>query len=293
MKIHDVEQGTEEWFALRAGIPTASELKDVVTSEGKPSSRLSTYAAQLAAEAFAGKPLERWEGNQWSRRGSELEAEAISAYEFLRDATAERVGFVTNRAGSVDVGCSPDALLGTSDGPGLLEVKCLSPKHHVLALAYWHKRRACPPDYVAQVQGQMLVCEREWVDLWFYHPDLVSHAVRVHRDDAFLRALIVGLEVVKAERDSLLQVLAQLGPSDTKPATASPRKRKAIVVASVTRDEDGRGWLVVDNGGAGWLTRSKALAQDLEAAGAFGSPVTIDWREEAGARVIVGAKAPK
>lgn len=294
MKVHDVEQNTDEWYALRAGIPTASEFSNVVNSDGKPSSRLSTYAAQLAAEAFAGKPLERWEGNQWSRRGHELEAEAISAYEFLRDQEAKRVGFVTNKAGAADVGCSPDSLVGKD---GLLEVKCLSPKHHVLALAYWHKNDRCPPDYVAQVQGQMLVCEREWVDLWFYHPDLVSHAVRVYRAAGLQAALLRQLGTVVDERDALLAVLRKIGGNGQKTATLKQKaaNEAVIVVASVTPLRSAYATLksfeVAASDGQTYVVREEKLARDLEMAAGFGSPVVVTWAKEGQGRAITGARA--
>ena len=37
MKIHNVEQGTEAWFDLRLGMPSASKFKDIVTPKGKAS----------------------------------------------------------------------------------------------------------------------------------------------------------------------------------------------------------------------------------------------------------------
>lgn len=210
MIVHEVEQNSEEWFKLRAGIPTASEFSKIVTSEGKPSASFTKYAALLAAEAFAGRPLERWAGNQWSRRGHELEDDAREAYEFLHDREAVPVGFVTNEVvggfppNGKTAGASPDSLV---DRDGTLEIKCLAPQEHVMALAYWHKHRRPPPEYVPQIQGQLLVCEREWVDLWFYHPALVCKAIRVHRDEAMQRALRIQCHAVTEERDRLLDIM--------------------------------------------------------------------------------------
>ena len=40
--IHQVEQGTPEWFAVRLGIPTASNFAKIITSTGKvPSERIA------------------------------------------------------------------------------------------------------------------------------------------------------------------------------------------------------------------------------------------------------------
>ena len=199
MQRHDVEQGTPEWYALRAGRPTASNFKSIITSQGKASSTLGTYAAQLAAEAFAGKPLEEWEGNQWTERGKDLEAQARDMYAFLRE-QVEPVGFVTN----YDAGCSPDGFVGTD---GLVEIKCLSPKHHVLALAYFEKHGRVPTDYVPQVMGQILICERHWCDVFFFHPELPPLIARTERDPKFNAALLAQIRDVCAERDDLLGVL--------------------------------------------------------------------------------------
>ncbi len=185
---------------LRVGIPTASEFKSIITSQGKAATGLGGYAATLAAEAYAEKPLERWAGNQWSERGHELEPEARVAYEFLQDAEVVQVGFVTN----IGAGCSPDGLVGDD---GLVEIKCLSPKAHVQTLAYLAKHDKCPPEYYTQVQGQILLCERGWCDILFYHPDLPEGRLRVGRHAGFLDKLCAAIQDVINQRDELLTML--------------------------------------------------------------------------------------
>lgn len=202
MQIHDVDQNSDEWYSLRCGVPTASEFSNIITSAGAPSKSLRPYAAQLAADAFAGMPLERWQGNQWTDRGHELEDRARAAYELAHGVDAVRVGFVTNYG----AGASPDSLVGDA---GACEIKCLSPKHHVLALAYVRKHGRCPTDYVAQCHGQILICERQWVDLWFWHPELPSVAVRVERDDEFQASLRKQIQAVIAERDQFMTILQE------------------------------------------------------------------------------------
>ena len=200
MIIHDCDQNSDEWFALRVGIPTASEFKNIITSQGKAATGLGGYAATLAAEAYAEKPLERWAGNQWTERGHELEPEARATYEFLQDAEVTQAGFVTY----IGAGCSPDGLVGDN---GLVEIKCLSPKIHVQTLAYLAKHDKCPPDYYPQIQGQILICEREWCDVLFYHPDLPHRLLKVHRTDDFEAALREQLAEVITQRDNFIQML--------------------------------------------------------------------------------------
>lgn len=200
LELHDCEQNSEEWYALRAGLATASEFSKLVTGTGKASTQLGDYAATLAAELYAGKPLERWEGNGATDRGHELEPVARANYEFDHDIEVVRVGFVTN----FEAGCSPDGLVGSE---GLHELKCQLAKGHVQTLAYWHKHRKCPPAYYPQCQGQLLICEREWDDLNFWHPDLPPLVIRVTRDEAYIRELMRGIKAVNEERDRFVAML--------------------------------------------------------------------------------------
>jgi len=126
MIIHDCEQGTDEWHQLRAGIPTASEFKKLVTSQCKESKSIDDYSIVLAAEKYAGKIVDGFYGNKYTERGSELEAEAITDYEMKRQVIVDPVGFITNDLKTY--GCSPDGLVGKD---GSIEVKCKIAKEHI------------------------------------------------------------------------------------------------------------------------------------------------------------------
>jgi hypothetical protein len=202
MIVHNVEQRTPEWYALRLGIPTASEFSKLIQADGKPSKSLSTYALTLAAELFAGKPLDVFEGTAWTDRGKELEAEALRLYAFATDYPLTPVGFVTDDA--KNAGCSPDALV---NGDGLAEVKCLKAENHIKAILYHQKHGHCPPDYVQQTQGQLLLCERQWCDLIFYHPELPLLTIRQEANSEIQNALIEGISEVRAERDRVFAAL--------------------------------------------------------------------------------------
>ena len=204
MKIHDVEQRSDEWYALRAGLPTASEFSKIITSTGAPSKSADTYAITLACEKFAGKPVDAWEGNGWTDRGRELEERARGLYEFANDATVEPVGFATNDAGTM--GCSPDGLIGDD---GMVEFKCLKAENHASAILYYRKHGRCPPAYVQQAQGQMLVCERHWCDLVFYHPELPLLTIRQHADGELFKALTAQIPLLCRERDRVYAALLE------------------------------------------------------------------------------------
>ena len=123
MQIVEVEQGTEEWFAARRGIPTASEFGKLVTSTGKASTQMGEYINQLIAERLGA--VDENYSNDWMARGTELEPAARAWYSFATDIDTDQVGFVLNDTGTA--GASPDALYDVSG----LEIKCPSPKVHV------------------------------------------------------------------------------------------------------------------------------------------------------------------
>lgn len=202
MILHDVEQRSPEWYALRVGMPTASEFSRLMTSDGSRSKSLEGYALTLAADLFAGKPLDTFEGTAWTERGRELEAEALRLYEFANEVDLKPIGLVTND--DKTAGCSPDALV---NGNGMVEVKCLKAENHIKAILYFQKHGRCPTDYVQQTQGQLWLCEREWCDLIFYHPDLPRLTIRQTSSAQLHKALGLAVLEVCQERDNVLAAL--------------------------------------------------------------------------------------
>ncbi len=203
MIIHDVAQGSEEWFALRAGVPTASEAAKLITSTGKESKQIVGYAYQLAGELYAGKPLDRWEGNSYTDRGRELENEAMVAYEQHTSTWVEHVGFCTEGG----CGCSPDGLLDN----GMVEIKCLAAKNHVQVMVYYTKHKKAMPDYIPQTQMQLLVTKKEWCDLVFYHPDLPMLIIKQEPDEDLQKLLIEQLIKCVDLRDGALEIIEKGG----------------------------------------------------------------------------------
>lgn len=204
MIIHDVEQNTPEWYALRGGMPTASAASNLVTSTGKDSTSMAGYAMTLAGELYDKAMLEdAWQGNSYTQFGHDTEDEAALAYA-MRGCDVQTVGFCTDD--NVLYGASPDRFV---DDDGILEIKCL-PKQHIKALVYIHAKGKAPPEYVMQPQAQILVTGRKWVDLLFYHPILPMQVIRQHPDPKLQDALKRQLEAVITERSRVLDILENL-----------------------------------------------------------------------------------
>ena len=202
MIIHDMEQGSGDWFELRAGMPTGSMAKKLVTSQGKESKSMAEYAIELAGDLYAGEPLDAFEGNAWTDRGTELEDSARSLYELVQDCEVKEVGFCTDDDNQY--GASPDGLISDD---GLVEFKCLKATNHIKAIMYHKKNHKAPTDYISQVQMQLFVTERKWCDLVFFHPSLPELIIRIEPDLEFHKVLESQLSAVIKERDNIIKLL--------------------------------------------------------------------------------------
>ena len=204
MIIHNVEQNTEEWMELRAGKPTASNAAKLVTSKGEPSKSMPEYAIQLAADLYAGVAgLDQWRGNASTERGHEMEDRARAYYEnSFPDREVTRVGFITDDDESC--GCSPDSLV---DDDGVLEIKCQEAKGHIATLLYYKKHGHQTSVHVAQPQGQILIAERDWTDLLYWHPELPALLIRCEPDERIIVNLRLQIAGCIDERDRVIKIL--------------------------------------------------------------------------------------
>lgn len=188
MIIHDAPQGSEEWHDIRMAGPTASRFKDILTPTGKLSKSADGYMAELLVEWAFGMPVEQVnmvDGDPdkkpsiWMVRGTQMEADAVAAYEMANEVRTSKVGFVTTD--DLRIGGSPDRLVGDA---GLLEIKCPKSETHMEYMLAGE----IDPRYKPQVQGQLWICEREWNDWTSYFPGLPLLSVRVVRDEPYIAA---------------------------------------------------------------------------------------------------------
>ena len=205
MIIHEVDQRTQEWFDLRCGMPTGSNFKKIVTSTGAESKSISTYASSLAATMYAGEDISDFKGNADTERGNELEDTAIAMYEIAKGVDVKRIGFVTDD--DCIYGVSPDGLVGYD---GLVEIKCPRASTYMDYIKRWHDNLTIDPQYVAQVQGQMMVTGRKWCDLVFYYEKLPLLICRVQSDKKFHEKLVPAIHKVIEERDRMLRILKEV-----------------------------------------------------------------------------------
>lgn len=200
LQIFNCDQGSEDWFASRAGIPTASEFSTILAKGrgGGESVTRRKYLYTLAAERIAGpSPFDRY-SNSHTDRGHEYESEARDMYSLLTDNEVQQVGFM--RRG--DAGYSPDGLIGEA---GLWEAKTKLYHLHIECLL----KDEVPSEHIAQCQGGLWVSQREWLDFCSYSPGLPLFVKRVYRDETYIARLKVGVEQFNSELADLVERIQQ------------------------------------------------------------------------------------
>jgi len=204
MIIHEFEQYSEQWWSYRLSKPSASKAKLLITSTGLASKSMKDYAIELANDLYAGEVVDAWDGNKYTERGSELEEEARDSYIFLNDIEVNQIGMFSDDENKYIA--SPDGIVGNN---GLLEIKCLTAKNHTKALIYFDKNKKPPSEYIAQLQMQLFVSEREWVDIMFYHPKLPNIIIRVLPDKGLFDMLDKQIDALLTERDRVIGLLRE------------------------------------------------------------------------------------
>lgn len=186
MKIHDCEQGSLEWFQLRAGKVTASEIDALLSPEFeiRKGNGVQTYAYQKAGEAYhamksPNTPIVSGYSSWAMEQGKETEDEARRIVAFENEAAGfarlQDAGFVEHDDGRC--GCSPDALIGDDGG---LELKCPEITNHTR----YYCEKILPKEYAAQVHMSLYVTGRAWWRFVSYRRKFPRFTLTVQRDEA-------------------------------------------------------------------------------------------------------------
>jgi hypothetical protein len=149
----NVEQNTDEWYALRAGKLTSSNLSNVMANLGKAFGEpAKKYAVNIAIEQITGNPISSNYSNDHMERGHEQEPIARNLYEQELFCEVTNGGFFDGGF----IGCSPDGLLED----GVIEIKSVIPSVHFANI----KRGSVDPAYKWQCIGNLQYTGREWLD---------------------------------------------------------------------------------------------------------------------------------
>lgn len=223
----EMVQGSDEWHAARCGLPTASEMKLLVTAATlKPASndKERAHMWELLGQRITGHVEPRWIGDDMLR-GQDDELLALELYEKTYGAI-QRVGFVTNDKWGFTIGYSPDALVGEDGQVGERgQVECKSRKQslQIRTLSDYVSANKIDPDFSIQVQTGLMVTERAWCDLVSYCGGLPMATVRVYPDEKIQAAILEAVTIfeskivyAKAKFDSVMASKARLIPTERK-----------------------------------------------------------------------------
>lgn len=189
---YDVDQRSDEWFALRRGIVTTSKLSAVMASgkEGGDSVGRDKYMDLLAGEIISGQVAESFR-SEAMERGTRMEPEAREWYSRTRFVDLTPIGFVKRTFRSplgsdFALGCSPDSQVG--DQRKGIEIKSMAP--HLLVHVSRQGAAGFPSSHRAQIQGTMLACGWEEMELILFYtgwPNPPTFLLR--RDENYIRRI--------------------------------------------------------------------------------------------------------
>lgn len=194
MKIHDIEQNSDEWHNIRKGKITASIFKDLISPvKLEPVSSIAGKKAfaNIIANSVCQQNSDEYQSYDMIR-GIECEPRARRLYEEINLVKVKEVGFISHESGLA--GFSPD---GKVEDNGMIEIKTQCQKEHfyckIFGFDEWLKK------YKPQLLLSMVIDEDiKWCDCISYNEDFVDINDRIiihryHRNDE---------EVTKA-RDAL------------------------------------------------------------------------------------------
>lgn len=204
-----VEQRSQEWFDMRKGKITSSEIHKIMGGKGDSLSETAkTYLLEKAAEFYGGHgnsatgPAVEW--------GMELEDQAVEVYEARTKNKVEKCSFIPINE---SYGGSPD---GKVLKEGAIEVKCPYNsvnhfKHGLIKTAEDFKKIA--PNYYYQCVSHMIALNAKWCDFISYDPRVEDEykmfIFRLERDEEEIvnvKARVeVAIEYIKLIRTSIEQ----------------------------------------------------------------------------------------
>lgn len=186
----DLPQGSPEWYALRSGIPTASEFHRIITPKTmKLSEQHRDYACRIVLGRMMNWRADSLEKIDHIRDGKTNEPMAAGMLAAMDEITLRKVGFVTTDDGRF--GASPDRVVvdATERITTTVEIKCPTPPVQLRRGAY-----GLDDDYRCQIQGQLLVTEADKAIYYGYHPMMPPHRIEIGRDVKFMSALADALD---------------------------------------------------------------------------------------------------
>jgi len=167
MKKHnDIDQGTDAWHHLRKGKITGTTLKAIM---GTHKARQDAIYEIISERLMLGVDTE-YENPM--DRGTRLEPEAISAFEFDTGKVVERTGFCESDDNEL-IAYSPDGIISDEED---LEVKCMGGKNHI---KMWLMNEVPDEYYWQLIQAFVVNPKLQKRNFVGYNPDIPTHPLHI------------------------------------------------------------------------------------------------------------------
>lgn len=211
MIVYECEGGSLDWMQYRAGKITASnfwltrERLKTGKNKGEYSAAARQYAFKLAMERIGESPLLEDGFSPWqAERGRNLESAARDLHEREKGIFVELAGFVSSDCGRF--GASVDGFI---DHYGIVEYKCFLSTAKLEPILIDNDIGKV----MDQVQGGLLITEREYAEFVLYCPILQPQnkhlkIIEIARNDAYIEQMRECLEefdqFVEQRREAIL-----------------------------------------------------------------------------------------
>ena len=206
----------DTWMSSRLGKFTASEIGNLLTESKKKDevfgATAKSYIHKKIHEILSGetKELGSLPSLEW---GKSLENEAIMVYEAQTGFKVENLGGANPKFFEFGerAGGSPDGLIESDKGQGVLEVKCPYTGETMIDYLLFNTGAdllAYNKNYYAQVQFNMVCTNTNWANWVAYDPRInMLKIVHIDRDNDYCDKLIERVELATVYVDNILNLI--------------------------------------------------------------------------------------
>ena len=215
MRWLDIEQRSVDWFDLRLGLFTSSDIYNLFVKAKKDvkwSKSAHTYITQKAIEMLYPIQIDSFTNNAM-QHGIDYEQDAVNCYEMVTGQQVTNGGFYQF---DENTGSSPDGLVGID---GMIEIKCpynrINHLNNVLSLKYDTDLYKLSKQYFYQVHHQLFCSDRKWIDFCSFDPRLLDsknflHIIRIERNDELMDEMADVIYEAGKERDNIVNQFNQI-----------------------------------------------------------------------------------
>lgn len=218
----DLVQGSQQWYAARSGIPTASCAHLILTPKKlQISEQRKSYACRLIAERLLNWQADSLDKIQHIADGKAGEPFAVAQLEEVYDIETKRVGFIRTSDGRF--GASPDRVVCANGSGGIgaisttVEIKCPTIPVQIERLIFGNDEA-----YLLQRQMQLWVAEADKSLYYSWSDRMPAFTSEEGRSEAVIAKLVAALDQFSDELEEWTEVAKRSGAFQAFPALLPP-----------------------------------------------------------------------